>query len=294
MKLKRNTNHTEERKCLLIKNLGFKITELDLLNSFEQFGIVSNSFIPKNKETGESRGFGYITFEGSQEAQNAHQMMHRQKICGRTVLVMYSKDQTMDEKYLSRCSFEEDSEEDTSYLEQPLSEWTKEDVVKWIETIVEVSKEVSCKFLKNEISGDILMSITGNDLKEIGIEQFGIRKKIGLALNKLYYDQYLQKKTKNETKKLKDDDDEFMKKFDQCFHISQVDEPTQEELKQELIKAGIQNLFECPTEGCDYLFENNQDSHFRCNKCRKHYCLNCKCEYHNNMTCNHKIEKSKH
>ena len=113
MKVKRDTKDSEGRRCLLVKNLSLKITELDLLNTFEQFGVVTKTFIPKKKETNESRGFGYITFEEASEAQNAHQMvrvckkilliffffqMHRQKLGGRPILVVYSKNQTFDEK----------------------------------------------------------------------------------------------------------------------------------------------------------------------------------------------------
>jgi hypothetical protein len=43
----------------------------------------------------------------------------------------------------------------------------------------------------------------------------------------------------------------------------------------------------CPTADCKYSFVHfeGDDPHFRCEICRKHYCLNCKCEYHFKMTC---------
>lgn len=43
----------------------------------------------------------------------------------------------------------------------------------------------------------------------------------------------------------------------------------------------------CPTPGCGYIFvfDADESPHFRCEKCLKHYCLKCKCEYHKNRTC---------
>ena len=42
----------------------------------------------------------------------------------------------------------------------------------------------------------------------------------------------------------------------------------------------------CPTPGCEYMFFFNPGEHnFLCPLCTKHYCLNCKDEWHVNMTC---------
>ena len=39
--------------------------------------------------------------------------------------------------------------------------------------------------------------------------------------------------------------------------------------------------------GCDYVFiwMKGDDPHFRCPKCRKHYCLNCQTDYHKGKSC---------
>ena len=42
----------------------------------------------------------------------------------------------------------------------------------------------------------------------------------------------------------------------------------------------------CPTPGCEYLFFFNPgEFNFLCPLCKKNYCLNCKDEWHKNMTC---------
>jgi RNA-binding protein Musashi len=73
MKVKRDTKETNERCRLFIRNLSYNTTKLDLVNAFECFGVVLEAHIPKNRETGESRGFGYVSFENPSSAQSAHQ-----------------------------------------------------------------------------------------------------------------------------------------------------------------------------------------------------------------------------
>jgi len=42
----------------------------------------------------------------------------------------------------------------------------------------------------------------------------------------------------------------------------------------------------CPTPGCEYIFFFQQgEFNFLCPMCHKHYCLNCKDEWHNGLTC---------
>eukprot|EP01080_Neovahlkampfia_damariscottae_P001673 gene1673-442_t len=56
---------------------------------------------------------------------------------------------------------------------------------------------------------------------------------------------------------------------------------------QDLIETE-KNIYSCcPTPDCKYSFVHleGDDPHFRCEICRKHYCLNCKSEYHHRMTC---------
>lgn len=42
----------------------------------------------------------------------------------------------------------------------------------------------------------------------------------------------------------------------------------------------------CPTAGCSAVFQFDQGlDNYRCPACKKHYCLKCRCIYHNGMTC---------
>lgn len=52
------------------------------------------------------------------------------------------------------------------------------------------------------------------------------------------------------------------------------------------IDSHLDELTWCPTPDCKYafIFDKNE-SQFLCPKCSKEYCMNCRCDYHTNMTC---------
>jgi len=42
----------------------------------------------------------------------------------------------------------------------------------------------------------------------------------------------------------------------------------------------------CPTPDCKYVFIwTQEDPHFQCPSCNKHYCLKCRCDWHKDVTC---------
>ena len=67
-------------------------------------------------------------------------------------------------RYLCRSSEDEgdSEEEDPSYIEEPISEWTTKDVAHWIQNTVEVSKEMS-KFV--EMFGEKFKEIFGLEVE---------------------------------------------------------------------------------------------------------------------------------
>jgi RNA recognition motif-containing protein len=56
-------------KNLYVGNLAFSTTADDLREAFEQFGTVSRAQVISDRETGRSRGFGFVEMtEGAEEA----------------------------------------------------------------------------------------------------------------------------------------------------------------------------------------------------------------------------------
>ena len=47
----------------------------------------------------------------------------------------------------------------------------------------------------------------------------------------------------------------------------------------------LPTLTDCPNPDCNYYFERSGEKHYRCESCKKPYCLECKVPYHDGMTC---------
>ena len=76
---------------IYIGNLNFTVDETKLREVFERYGKVSSVRIIKDKETGESKGYGFIEMENDEEGKKAIQEMNSQEIDGRHVKVNIAK-----------------------------------------------------------------------------------------------------------------------------------------------------------------------------------------------------------
>lgn len=76
----------EEAK-LFVGNLPFDIDSEKLAQMFERAGVVEISEVIYNRETDQSRGFGFVTMSSVEEAQKAVEMFHRYDVGGRLLTV---------------------------------------------------------------------------------------------------------------------------------------------------------------------------------------------------------------
>ena len=72
---------------LYVGNLSWTMTEDDLRNLFEQYGTVNSLKIVKDRETGRSKGFGFVEMENDTEAQNALSSLYDKEILGRKIVI---------------------------------------------------------------------------------------------------------------------------------------------------------------------------------------------------------------
>ncbi|KAJ7128883.1 RNA-binding domain-containing protein [Mycena crocata] len=70
-----------------VGNLSWNTTDDSLKNAFEEFGQVTDSIVMKDRETGRSRGFGFVTFGSPQEAEAAINGLNEQDLDGRRLKV---------------------------------------------------------------------------------------------------------------------------------------------------------------------------------------------------------------
>lgn len=72
---------------LYVSNILFKITEDDLRQAFSQFGEVVSVDIVKDRETGKSKGFGFIVMGSADEGKAAIAGLNDTDFNGRTIRV---------------------------------------------------------------------------------------------------------------------------------------------------------------------------------------------------------------
>ena len=89
-------------KKIYVKNLSFATTEDELKNECSQYGSVLDVRIIKttDENTGQrrSRGFGFVTFENTSEAESAIRNLHNATLHDRTLHV----EEAIDKRNLSR------------------------------------------------------------------------------------------------------------------------------------------------------------------------------------------------
>ncbi len=72
---------------IYVGNLSFKVSDQELMEVFEEFGEVTSAKVIKDRETGRSKGFGFVEMENDNEAQAAIDELDGAEINGRTVKV---------------------------------------------------------------------------------------------------------------------------------------------------------------------------------------------------------------
>ena len=81
----------EMSKKLYVGNLGYSVSDSDLTNLFEPHGAVESVQVIMDRDTGRSKGFGFVEMRTDQEAQAAIQALNGQEVGGRTLTVNEAK-----------------------------------------------------------------------------------------------------------------------------------------------------------------------------------------------------------
>ncbi|RPD63722.1 hypothetical protein L227DRAFT_466385, partial [Lentinus tigrinus ALCF2SS1-6] len=68
-------------------NLSWNTTDDTLRNAFSSYGQILDSIVMRDRDTGRSRGFGFVTFSSGAEAQNAIASLNEQELDGRRIKV---------------------------------------------------------------------------------------------------------------------------------------------------------------------------------------------------------------
>src|SRR5204862_4682369 len=74
-------------KKLYVGNLGWEVTDTQLQGLFTPYGTVVSAQVIMDRDTGRSKGFGFVEMGTDQEAQAAIAGMHGQQVEGRPLTV---------------------------------------------------------------------------------------------------------------------------------------------------------------------------------------------------------------
>jgi RNA recognition motif-containing protein len=72
---------------LYVGNLPYTVRDEDLQQSFSEFGTVSSAKVMMERDTGRSKGFGFVEMGSDAEAQAAISGMNGQSLGGRSITV---------------------------------------------------------------------------------------------------------------------------------------------------------------------------------------------------------------
>jgi len=76
---------------LYVGNLAYQVSDADLEQLFAGFGIVESVQVIQDRDTGRSKGFGFVEMSSEAEAQAAIQGLNDQEINGRRLTVNEAK-----------------------------------------------------------------------------------------------------------------------------------------------------------------------------------------------------------
>jgi RNA recognition motif-containing protein len=79
-------HHTVGNK-LYVGNLAYSVRDETLQQSFGEFGTVTSAKVMMDRDTGRSKGFGFVEMGSAQEAEAAIRGLNGQSIDGRAIVV---------------------------------------------------------------------------------------------------------------------------------------------------------------------------------------------------------------
>ena len=80
-------------KNLYVGNLSYQVTEDDLKKHFEEIGACASVKIITDKESGRSKGFGFVEMDDADDAKEAIKRLNGTELCGRKLTVNAARPQ---------------------------------------------------------------------------------------------------------------------------------------------------------------------------------------------------------
>jgi RNA recognition motif-containing protein len=81
-------------KKIFVGNLSFDTTSADLESLFSQVGTCESVSVVTDRETGRSRGFGFVEMNSAEEAEKAIAALNGRELQGRTLNVSEARERS--------------------------------------------------------------------------------------------------------------------------------------------------------------------------------------------------------
>ena len=76
-----------DQNKLYVGNLPWAVTNESLQAMFAPFGEITEAIVIRDRMSGRSKGFGFVTFANEEDAQKAIAEMHEKDVEGRAIVV---------------------------------------------------------------------------------------------------------------------------------------------------------------------------------------------------------------
>lgn len=76
---------------IYVGNLPYSVTDSSLKDNFAEFGSVTSAKVMMDRETGNSKGFGFVEMASAEMAQAAITALHGMSVDGRSIVVSLAR-----------------------------------------------------------------------------------------------------------------------------------------------------------------------------------------------------------
>lgn len=78
---------------LYVGGLAYSVTEQELETLFAEYGKVASTAVIKDRDSGQSKGFGFVEMSSDEEAQAAIKGLNGKEVSGRSIMVNEARPQ---------------------------------------------------------------------------------------------------------------------------------------------------------------------------------------------------------
>jgi RNA recognition motif-containing protein len=81
-------------RSLFVGSLNYAVEDEDLVELFTEAGVVKRAKVIKDRDTGQSKGFGFVDMNTQDEMDRAIEKFNEFELQGRAIVVNYAKERS--------------------------------------------------------------------------------------------------------------------------------------------------------------------------------------------------------